>query len=232
MTFVYFCAWINYTVYHLQSKSSSKKEKLFSELYFTIMFIISLLLIAKVSIVDVFKSLKVFSDMLISMSEDNSPNSIKKEELANDAIIGDNNTVYNSGSIDYSRYLGVLEIPKIGLKRGFYGLGSKYNNIKYNVTMVSGTSLPDQVNGNTILMAHSGDAYISFFAYLYKLRVGDYAYITYKGNKYAYHVVNIYNVPKVGVVSIRRNNLKTCLTLITCTKNSKTEQTIYILERD
>ena len=27
--------------------------------------------------------------------------------------------------------------------------------------------MPDVENGNLILMAHSGDAYISFFAYLY-----------------------------------------------------------------
>ena len=33
--------------------------------------------------------------------------------------------------IDYSKYYGVLEIPKIGLKRGFYNLGHRYNNISY-----------------------------------------------------------------------------------------------------
>ena len=64
--------------------------------------------------------------------------------------------------IDYSKYLGVLEIPKIGLKRGFYNIGSRYNNISYNVTIVDGSDLPDVANGNLILMAHSGDSYISY----------------------------------------------------------------------
>lgn len=134
-------------------------------------------------------------------------------------------------NIDYSKYLGVLEIPRIGLKRGFYGVGSRYNNIQYNVTMVNGSSLPDQVNGNTILMAHSGDAYISYFAFLYKLEIGNYAYITYGGNRYTYQLVNRYDVPKIGVVNIVRDENKTCLTLITCTKDNDSLQTVYILEQ-
>ena len=76
-----------------------------------------------------------------------------------------------------------MEIPKIGLKRGFYNTDSKYNNIQYNVTLVDGSNLPDVVGGNLILMAHSGDAYISFFAYLYRLNVGDVAYVAYNGGK-------------------------------------------------
>lgn len=48
MTFVFFCAWINYSVNHLNSKKATKKEKLFSEIYFTIMFVISLLLLSTV----------------------------------------------------------------------------------------------------------------------------------------------------------------------------------------
>lgn len=133
--------------------------------------------------------------------------------------------------IDYSKYLGVLEIPRINLKRGFYGTDSKYNNIRYNVTLVGGSTMPDKENGNLILMSHSGNASISYFAYLFLLNVGDVAYVTYQGNVYKYQIVNIYNVPKVGTVKINRNKEKTTMTLITCTHGSDTEQTIYILER-
>ena len=45
-----------------------------------------------------------------------------------------------------------------------------------------------------------------------------------------YQIVNIYNVPKTGAVTIHRNLDRTTLTLITCTKNSDTEQTVYIAE--
>ena len=136
----------------------------------------------------------------------------------------------NNYVIDYSKYLGVLEIPRIGLKRGFYNTDSRYNSIQYNVTMVDGSSLPDVDGGNLILIAHSGDAYISYFAYLWMMGVGDHAYVTYNGRKYDYQVVNIYNVEKKGMAVIYRDTSKTTLTLITCTKDSDSSQTVYILE--
>ncbi len=133
--------------------------------------------------------------------------------------------------VNYDKYLGVLEIPKISLKRGFYEVGNKYNDIKYNVTIVGGSDLPDVEKGNLILMAHSGDAYISFFAYLWKLNVGDMAYVTYNKVKYNYKIVDIYDVPKIGQVTIRRDYDKTTMTLITCTKDNDHSQTVYILEQ-
>ncbi len=133
-------------------------------------------------------------------------------------------------SINYDKYLGVLEIPRISLKRGFYGTDSKYNTIEYNVTLVRGSTMPDVDKGNLILMAHSGDAYISFFAYLYKLDIGNDIYVTYNAVKYHYKLINKYDVDKDGTVSIVRNYDKTTLTLITCTKDDSTKQTVYIAE--
>lgn len=183
---------------------------------------------------------EVFSDMLISITmsefekEDNNSNNIVEDVPIIDDITSVEEPTKPAPSpkpeIDYSRYLGVLEIPKIGLKRGFYNVDSRYNNIKYNVTLVRGSTLPDVTNGNLILMAHSGDAYISFFAYLYLLQVGDNAYVTYNNQKYTYQITKIYTVPKTGVVTISRNHDKTTLTLITCTKDSDTLQTVYIAE--
>lgn len=135
----------------------------------------------------------------------------------------------NNNTVDYSVYFGVLEIPKIRLKRGFYNVDSKYNNIDQNVTMVQGSTMPD-VGGNLILMAHSGNAYVSYFAYLYKLEVGDECYIIYNGQSYHYIITNIYDVEKNGVVNIEANPSKTSLTLITCTKDSDSLQTVYIAE--
>ena len=172
----------------------------------------------------------VYEEMRISMMN----SSMDTEEVIEDVPIVEKvekteNTT-NNNVIDYSKYLGVLEIPRIGLKRGFYNTDSKYNNIQYNVTMLGGSNLPDVQNGNLILMAHSGDAYISYFAYLWMLGIGDHAYVTYKGRKYDYQIVNIYNVEKNGVAVIHRNKERTTLTLITCTKDNDFSQTIYILE--
>ena len=181
---------------------------------------------------------EVFSDIQLSLSSndnefqviDDMPilKEVTKKEVNNEVIQESKEKVYKP--IDYSKYTGVLEIPTIGLKRGFYNVDNKYNNIKYNVTVINGSDMPDVTNGNLILAAHSGDAYISYFAYLYKLNIGDEAYITYDGITYKYQIVNIYNVPKTGAVTINRNYYKTTLTLITCTKDDLTQQTVYIAE--
>ena len=172
----------------------------------------------------------VYEEMRISMMN----SSMDTEEVIEDVPIVEKvektENINNNNIIDYSKYLGVLEIPRIGLKRGFYNTDSKYNNIQYNVTMLGGSNLPDVENGNLILMAHSGDAYISYFAYLWMLGIGDHAYVTYNGRKYDYQIVNIYNVEKNGVAVIHRNKERTTLTLITCTKDNDFSQTIYILE--
>lgn len=170
----------------------------------------------------------VFSDMKISMMDKPVVEEIKKvEENVEQSSSSD---VQNVEEIDYSKYFGVLEIPKIYLKRGFYYFDSRYNNIKYNVTLVNGSDLPDVYHGNMILMAHSGDSYISYFAYLYKLNVGDDCYVTCNGNRYHYRIVNIYDTPKNGIVSINRNRNANTLTMITCTKDSDVLQTVYIAE--
>ena len=127
-------------------------------------------------------------------------------------------------------YIGYLEIKKINLKQGLVSKNSKYNKVSYNIQMLSLSDYPDKENGNVILAAHSGTGYLAFFKNLYKLENGDEAKITYKGYTYTYKIVNIYNVPKNGKVKVNRDVHKTCLTLITCTHNSKTEQTVYILE--
>lgn len=178
---------------------------------------------------------EVFSDMRIAMMDTDVVDHHVEEQVDDapvaEAVVSQSTSGENTSYvIDYSKYLGVLEIPKIGLKRGFYNVGSKYNDIKYNVTMVEGSTLPDVPNGNLILMAHSGDAYISYFAYLYRLNVGDMVYVTYAGVKYNFQIVNIYEVEKNGAVVIRRDYNKTSLTMITCTKNNDATQTVYISE--
>lgn len=129
-----------------------------------------------------------------------------------------------------SGYIGYLEIPKIELKKGLVPVDSPYNNIEYNVTIHAKSDYPNVTNGNFILMAHSGTAVISYFRNLYQLGVGDEAIVTYQGVRYRYTIVNIYNVPKNGTVSVRRNKNKTALTMITCTYQDDTSQTVYIAE--
>ena len=139
--------------------------------------------------------------------------------------------VANNSSKKISReYIGYLQIEKINLKQGLVSKNSYYNNVNYGIQTINISDYPDKVGGNLILASHSGTSSISYFKHLYKLNIGDVAKVYYKNKVYSYKIVNIYNVPKVGKVEIKRNYDQTCLTLITCTHNSKTEQTVYVLE--
>ena len=133
--------------------------------------------------------------------------------------------------VHYEPYIGILSIPKIGLERGFYDRNSSLNNVDRNILFHGSSNYPDQENGNVILASHSGTSSISYFKKLHLLEKNDVAYLTYKGNTYTYKVVNIYYEEKDGNVAIYRNRSKSTLTLITCTKDDDTKQTVYILER-
>lgn len=125
-------------------------------------------------------------------------------------------------------YLGILTIDKINLQQGFFDKDNENNNVSKNLTFLSPSNYPDEKNGNVILVAHSGTTHIAYFKNLYKLKEGDTAKIEYKGHLYTYKIDNIYNETKDGNVTIYRDTTKQTLTMITCTKNDNTKQTIYI----
>ena len=121
-------------------------------------------------------------------------------------------------------YIGYLEVPDVNIKRGFVPINSKYNSVKYNVMVIEGSTMPDVENGNLILAAHRGNSSVSFFDKLYKVKIGSYAYVTYNNNVYKYELKNTYDEPKDGMLTIRRNADASCLTLITCNRDRKTQK--------
>ena len=161
----------------------------------------------------------VVSDNIAYTEYEKEEESIRVEEVSSS-----NTNIVNT------YYIGVLEIPKIGLKRGFLDIYDPANNINQNVTVLKNSTFPDQENSNLILAAHSGSAYISFFNNLYLLNKGDAASIYYKQKKYNYIITDIYTQPKVGKLAIMKRTTKNTLTLITCTNNDSTTQTVYIAE--
>lgn len=172
----------------------------------------------------------VFSEMNLALSEvqdrDNQVDNdnISEEEDATNIESG-NNTDYS-----YEEYLGVVDIPKIDLYRGFYNKNSNLNNVKFNLYVLPESNYPDTEKGNLIIAGHSGNYNNSYFANLYKLVIDDTIVIHYNNKKYTYKIVNIYNEEKTGKVRIFRDKNKTTLTLITCTKDDAYHQTIYISE--
>lgn len=127
-------------------------------------------------------------------------------------------------------YIGVLEIPKINIKRGFLNINDKGNNVNKNLQVIKGSDMPNVKNGNLIIAAHSGNSYISYFKNLHRLSNDDVAYVYFNNIKYTYKVAGKYDVDKTGKVVIHRDNKKNTLTLITCSQTDKTKQIVYILE--
>lgn len=214
----------------MQRKNKNIKSQLFKVGFFFL--IVGILVIS----ITPLKKLKeeVFEEMRLAIfqsninSENTTINDVNTENLS---VTPENTEIAkeNDKKANYS-YIGQLSIPKIKLKRGFVSKESKYNNIEHTITIAKEADYPDVPMGNFILMAHSGNAYISFFDKLYKLEIGDEASVSYNAVTYNYRLTNIYNQAKTGTVAIYRNpNVKT-LTLITCTRNDDYNQTIYIFE--
>lgn len=128
------------------------------------------------------------------------------------------------------KYIGTLEIPKISFNKGFVEKNTSANNVDYNIEILEQSDYPNVSKGNFIIAGHSGNGWNSFFKDLYQLEINDKAYVYYNHKKYTYNIVDIYYQPKTGKLKIYRDHNKTTMTLITCTKNDKTSQTVYILE--
>lgn len=118
-------------------------------------------------------------------------------------------------NISKDDYIGILEIPKINLKRGYYSKGDSRNNIENNITLIDYKD-----NKDYIFAAHSGNDTIAYFNDIHFLENGDIINL-YAGNKKTtYTVYNKYLDDKNGEVSITKSNKKR-LILVTCNNNDK-----------
>ena len=178
----------------------------------------------------------IYKDYVINKDEQNKIDDFiddqKKNELKQTNKETEENTnVANSivSSENIEKYVAVIEIPKIKLRKGIYSKSSSKNNVNINIEILKESDMPDKVNGNFILASHSGTSRISYFKNLHKLEKDDEVYIYYSGKKYVYKLVNYYDIEKTGIATITRNGEKTTLTLITCKRHTN-KQTIFIFE--
>ena len=169
----------------------------------------------------------VFSEMNLVLSSINMDENLNNQ----DNITSDESEEPKEEKNDnytYEEYLGIVDISKIGLYKGFYNKNSNLNNVKFNLYVLPESNYPDTESGNLIIAGHSGNYNNSYFANLYLLELGDTINIHYNNKNYVYKIDKIYNEEKTGRVRILRNRNKTTLTLITCTKDDNYHQTIYI----
>ena len=118
-------------------------------------------------------------------------------------------------------YLGIISIPKIGLRKKLYDIGSYRNDVDRNIEVLDSSKMPDVMGGNFILAAHNGNTSLGYFRDLHKLKVGDEVTIDYKNKNYVYEVSKIYDVLKTGEVAIKRDKSQSTITLITCLGNDR-----------
>ena len=118
-------------------------------------------------------------------------------------------------------YLGIISIPKIGLRKKIYDIGSYRNDVDRNIEVLDSSKMPDVMGGNFILAAHNGNTSLGYFRDLHKLKVGDEVTIDYKNKNYVYEVSKIYDVLKTGEVAIKRDKSQSTITLITCLGNDR-----------
>ena len=160
------------------------------------------------------------------------------EELDEETIMTEENneeesredTSYIFKEENKSIYIGYLNIPDINLRKGFTEKESKYNTVSKNIEILNASDYPDKENGNVIFAAHSGNSSVSYFKKLHLINKGAQVYIEYNGATYTYKITDIYTIAKTGKAEIKRKKGVSSITLITCTKNDNSTQTIYIGE--
>lgn len=162
--------------------------------------------------------------MVFIISLYTSNNLISNKKIEEENI--NNILLYYNG--EKESYKAILEIPKINLKRGFYDINSKENNVNKNILLVKPSDMPDIENGLLILASHSGNSNVSFFKNLDKLNIKDEIKVNYENIEYIYYIEDIYDEPKDGKLSIYRDNKRSTIALITCNRKNKFYQTIYI----
>lgn len=151
---------------------------------------------------------------------------IDEQEEVQEELIPDNEKDSNN-EVKEENYIGILEIPKINLKKGLVDKNSSSNNVDKNIYTLKETTLPDeQLNSHIILAAHSGNSYISYFKNLKKLDIKDKVYFYYKNVKYIYEISNKYEIDKTGTTELKITN-KSDITLITCISGTN-KQVVYV----
>lgn len=171
---------------------------------------------------------RYYSKFEVVNQEEQLINEFLEEEIIEAPIISVINEEPEKKQEDSIKYWAVLEIPNIGLKKGLCWVNEKCNNVSKNIKVIEKSNKPDVDKGNLILAGHNGNSNVSFFNKLDRLSNGDNIYVYYNGKKYEYKLNKHYEIKKTGKAVIHRDNTETTLVLVTCKKNSKDKQVVYI----
>lgn len=146
----------------------------------------------------------------INTSSDSYYIEFHQELKAESSILEDNNR--------NETFFGVLEIPKINLKKEFGS--SVNNNVDQNIELIS------RDLNNLVLAAHSGNTSVSYFNQLDKLAIGDRINIYVDKEFKTYQVVKIKETIKNGQIEVSKGVNEKMLTLTTCSPHKEGYQLI------
>ncbi len=189
-----------------------------SKYLFYILFIIIGLLLVILPLMKREKEDKYEEEKIDSFFENNESNQSSDNEVIEDTQIRK----------EKEEYIMVLEIPKIELFKGIYDKDSVYNNIEYNIQILKEADMPDKENSTLILASHRGNSSVAYFDRLYELETGDIVYIYYNDSKYTYEIDYMYKTLKNGTIKVEKETNKNIIVLITCDKEDKTQQLVYV----
>lgn len=142
---------------------------------------------------------------------------IKNDKAVNDYYDNKINKNYN----EKYKYTAILEIPSIKVKRGILDTNNKYNDVKYNIKLISSD------NDNIILAAHNGNYFNSYFGNLKKLELNSEILYYFNDKLYKYIYSESYVIKKNGYADIYHKDIP-CIILITCLDENDSAQIVHI----
>ena len=113
-----------------------------------------------------------------------------------------------------------LSIPKLGIKDATVIIGS--SDLKNSLIQYPQTALPGQL-GNTVIFGHSvlpqffnPKSYVSIFATLHTLKIGDEVIINYDGSQYKYIISEMFEVEANDFSVLQQRYNDKTISIITC----------------
>lgn len=156
--------------------------------------------------------------------------SFNKDLSDTDPIVSieDINNSNVSSSFDFlntGTVIGTLSIPKINVELPIYE-GIEEDNLQKGVALLKDTSYPTaKENTHSVIAGHSGLTRAKILDDLDKIVIGDNFFIEYLGTTSCYKVVDIKVILPNETDSLKIQNDKTLVTLVTCTpKNINTHR--------
>ena len=135
---------------------------------------------------------------------------------------------YNSVLDEPMGIMGIVKIPKIGVKLPIYH-GSSQDVLAYGAGHLYGTDLPvGGKNRHSVITAHTGLPHATMFDDLIYLKKGDFFYLDIQGETLRYKVFRISVVEPNDISLLQREKGRDLVTLLTCTPYGVNSQRLLV----